>query len=109
MRTGIKVARKAQFTQVGKRKLEISNLNKVLCAKTGTIKAEIIAYYLNIAPHIAAPYQGKTSDAGSIPGWRRPELLPEKQAGEISPWIEDIKLGDGDKKISQIPPAKPEA
>ena len=34
------MARKARFTHVGKRKLEISNLDKVLYPEAGIIKAE---------------------------------------------------------------------
>jgi bifunctional non-homologous end joining protein LigD len=97
------VTRKAQFTQVGKRKLEISNLNKVLCAKTGTIKAEIIAYYLNIAPTLLRHIKGRPLTLVRYPDGVGGQSFFQKNKPEKSPpWIEDVKLGDGDKKINYV-------
>ena len=48
-----------QWTQVGKRKLELSNLDKVLFPEDGIVKAEVIAYYLKIAPTILNHIKGR--------------------------------------------------
>ncbi len=47
------------MTQVGKRKLEISNLDKPLWPEDGIVKAELIEYYLKIAPTILRHITGR--------------------------------------------------
>ncbi|MEO5600901.1 MAG: ATP-dependent DNA ligase, partial [Cyclobacteriaceae bacterium] len=49
----------SQWTLVGKRKLEISNLDKILFPEDGIVKAEVIAYYLKIAPTILNHIKGR--------------------------------------------------
>jgi len=41
--------RKSQWAQVGKREVELSNLDKVLFPKDHVVKAQVIEYYLKIA------------------------------------------------------------
>ena len=53
------MARTLQMTQVGKRKIELSNLEKVLWPEDGVLKAESIAHYLGIAPTILAHINGR--------------------------------------------------
>ena len=53
------MARTSQITQVGKRKLELSNLEKELWPDDGIVKAELIEYYLKIAPTILAHIKGR--------------------------------------------------
>jgi len=97
------VAGKAQYTQVGKRKLEISNLDKTFCPETGIIKAEIIAYYLNIAPTLLRHIKGRPLTLVRYPDGVTGQSFFQKNKPEKSPpWIEDVKLGDGDKKINYV-------
>ena len=50
---------KKQVVQVGKRKLEISNLEKVLFPDDNIVKAEVIEYYLRIAPTLLTHIKGR--------------------------------------------------
>ena len=52
-------SRTSQVTQVGKRRIELSNLNKVLYPDDGIIKAQLIEYYFKIAPTILAHVKGR--------------------------------------------------
>jgi bifunctional non-homologous end joining protein LigD len=97
------VPRKAQFTQVGRRKLEISNLDKVLYPETGIIKAEVIAYYLNIAPTILRHIKGRPLTLVRYPnGVTEQSFFQKNKPEKTPPWIEDVKLGDGEKKINYV-------
>ena len=53
------MAKDSQIAKVGKRKIEISNLKKILYPEDGIIKAEIIEYYLKIAPTILNHIKGR--------------------------------------------------
>jgi len=53
------VAKKSTWTTIGKRKIELSNLDKILFPDDGVIKAEVIEYYLKIAPTILAHAKGR--------------------------------------------------
>lgn len=97
------MARTAQFTQVGKRKLEISNLEKVLYPEAGIIKAEVIAYYLNMAPTLLRHIKGRPLTLVRYPNGVNGQSFFQKNKPEKSPpWIDDVKLGDGDKKINYV-------
>ncbi len=48
-----------QWAQVGKREIELSNLEKVLFPEDGIVKAQVIAYYLNIAPTLLNYVKGR--------------------------------------------------
>jgi len=48
---------KAIYTKVGNRKLRLTNLNKTLYPNSNIIKAELIEYYVKIAPAML-PYVG---------------------------------------------------
>src|SRR3954470_20723858 len=52
-------SRTSQIAQIGKRQLELSNLQKVLYPDDHIIKAELIQYYVNIAPTILAHIKGR--------------------------------------------------
>ena len=89
------MAKTKTSTQVGKRKLELSNLEKVLFPSTGTVKAELIQYYLQIAPTFLNHAQGRPlsfvrfpdgMEGGSFFQKNRPKGTPE--------WIESVKLAD---------------
>ena len=46
-------------TQVGKRKLKLSNLEKAIYKKEGILKAEVIQYYLQVAPTLLKYIRGR--------------------------------------------------
>src|SRR5438309_10669526 len=52
-------SRTAQIAQVGKRKIELSNLTKVLFPDDHIVKAQLIEYYLKIAPTILLHLKGR--------------------------------------------------
>ena len=52
-------SRTVQVAQVGKRKVELSNLAKVLFPDDHIIKAQLVEYYLKMAPTILAHVKGR--------------------------------------------------
>ncbi len=44
------MAKRSQWGQVGKRAVELSNLEKILFPDENIMKAEVIEYYLKVAP-----------------------------------------------------------
>jgi len=57
--------RTSNWVEIGKRKLELSNLDKILYPEDGYVKAEIIEYYVKIAPTILSHIN--LLDRGSYP------------------------------------------
>lgn len=83
-----------QWTQVGKRKLELSNLDKVLFPEDGTVKAQVIAYYLKIAPTILNHIKGRALTMIRFPDGIYGESFYQKNKPDWAPdWIEFATLG----------------
>ena len=91
-------SRTSQVAQVGKRKLELSNLQKVLYPDDHITKAQLIEYYLKIAPTFLAHVKGRPLslvrypdgiDKGSFFQKNRPDWAPD--------WIEYVTLGEEKK------------
>ena len=87
-------SRNAQIAQVGKRQIEISNLTKVLFPADHILKAQLIEYYLTVAPTILAHVKGRPLslvrypegiDGGSFFQKNRPDWAPN--------WLEHVTLG----------------
>jgi bifunctional non-homologous end joining protein LigD len=92
------MAKKKQVTQVGKRKVELSNLDKVLFPEDHILKAEIIEYYLSIAPTILTHIKGRPLTLIRYPDGIHGESFYQKNRPEWSPdWIEFITLGKEQK------------
>ena len=53
------MARTSSIVTVGKRKIELSNLKKVLFPSDEIVKAELIEYYLKVAPTILRHIKGR--------------------------------------------------
>ncbi len=88
------MAKKAQWTQVGKRKLEVSNLNKILFPEDQVTKAEIIQYYLTIAPTLLTHIKGRALTLIRFPDGIHGESFYQKNRPEWAPdWLEFVKLG----------------
>ena len=91
--------RTSQITQVGKRKIELSNLKKVLYPDDHILKAELIEYYLKIAPTILAHVKGRPLSLVRFPDGIDGEKFFQKNRPEWAPeWVEHIMLGSEEKK-----------
>jgi bifunctional non-homologous end joining protein LigD len=87
-----------QWAQVGKRNLEISNLDKVLFPEDGIVKAEVIEYYLKIAPTILNHIKGRAMTLIRFPDGIHGESFYQKNRPEwAADWIEFAKLGSVEK------------
>jgi len=93
------MAKKSQWAQIGKRKVELSNLEKVLFPEDNVLKAEIIEYYLKIAPTILQYIKGRALTLIRFPDGIHGESFYQKNRPEWAPdWIEFVKLGKEEKK-----------
>lgn len=93
------MAKKSQWAQVGKRKVELSNLDKILFPEDEILKAEIIEYYLNIAPTLLNHIQGRALTLIRFPDGIHGENFYQKNRPEWAPdWIEFVALGREEKK-----------
>lgn len=79
---------------MGKRKLELSNLDKVLFPDDGILKAEVIEYYLKIAPTILNHIKGRALTLIRFPDGIYGESFYQKNRPEWAPdWIEFERMG----------------
>src|SRR5690606_33711148 len=86
--------KKSEWTQVGKRQLELSNLDKVLFPEDNIVKAEVIAYYLKIAPTILNHIRGRAMTLIRFPDGIYGESFFQKNRPDWAPdWIEYVTLG----------------
>jgi bifunctional non-homologous end joining protein LigD len=93
------MAKSSQWTHVGKRKLELSNLAKILFPDDGITKAQVIEYYLKIAPTLLQHVKGRALTLIRFPEGIDGESFYQKNRPEWAPdWIEFIKLGKEEKK-----------
>jgi DNA ligase D-like protein (predicted ligase)/DNA ligase D-like protein (predicted polymerase)/DNA ligase D-like protein (predicted 3'-phosphoesterase) len=93
------MARSSQIAQVGKRKIELSNLTKVLYPDDHILKAELIEYYLKVAPTILAHLKGRPLSLVRFPDGITGEKFFQKNRPEWAPeWIEHIFLGSDEEK-----------
>lgn len=90
---------KSQWTQIDKRRLELTNLDKVLFPASGIIKAEVIEYYLSIAPTILYHIKGRPLTLIRYPDGISGKSFYQKNRPEWAPdWIEFIRLGEDEQK-----------
>ncbi len=83
------------MTQVGKRKIELSNLEKVLWPEDGVLKAELIQHYLGMAPTILAHIKGRPLSLVRFPDGIHGESFFQKNRPKYCPeWLDHEKLGD---------------
>lgn len=93
------MAKKSQWAEVGKRKLELSNLDKVLFPEDGVVKAEVIEYYLKIAPTLLNHIKGRALTLIRFPDGIHGEMFYQKNRPEWAPpWLEFERLGKEEKK-----------
>lgn len=95
--------RTAQSVSVGKRKVELSNLDKILYPDDQILKAEVIQYYLKIAPTLLHHVKGRPLSLVRFPDGIYGERFFQKNRPEWAPdWLEYVTLGDEKKKIDYI-------
>lgn len=88
----------SQWVTVGKHKLELSNLDKILFPEDEVVKAEILQYYLNIAPTILHHIKGRALTLIRFPDGVHGESFYQKNRPEWAPdWIEFATLGSTEK------------
>src|SRR5688572_1665734 len=91
-------SRTSQVAQVGKRKIELSNLSKVLYPADGIIKAQLIEYYFKIAPTILAQVKGRPLSLVRFPDGIDGESFYQKNRPDWAPdWLEHVALGEEKK------------
>lgn len=92
------MAKDTQIVKVGKRKLELSNLKKELFPDDGIVKAEVIEYYLMIAPTILNHIKGRALSLIRFPDGIYGERFYQKNRPQWAPdWIEYVTLGKEEK------------
>ncbi|MGD8427868.1 MAG: non-homologous end-joining DNA ligase, partial [Balneolaceae bacterium] len=93
------MATKSQWTQVDKRRLELTNLDKAMYPESGIIKARVIEYYLKIAPTILYHIKGRPLTLIRYPDGITGPYFYQKNRPEWSPkWIDFVTLGEEEKK-----------
>ncbi len=91
-------SRTSQIVQVGKRKIELSNLTKLLFPDDHIVKAQLIEYYLKIAPTILAQVKGRPLSLVRYPDGIGGESFFQKNRPDWAPdWIEHVTLGEEKK------------
>ena len=94
--------RTSQIAQVGKRKIELSNLSKVLYPDDHILKAELIEYYLKVAPTVLSHAKGRPLSLVRFPDGITGEKFFQKNRPEWAPeWIEHVLLGSEDKDAKE--------
>src|SRR2546421_11508207 len=91
-------ARSSQIAQVGKRQIELSNLTKALFPEDRIVKAQLIEYYLKLAPSILANVKGRPLSLVRYPDGVGGESFFQKNRPDWAPdWLMYVTLG-GEKK-----------
>ncbi len=93
------MAKKSQWVTIGKRKVELSNLDKVLFPEDNIVKAEVIEYYLAIAPTLLNHVKGRALTLIRFPDGIHGESFYQKNRPQWAPeWLEFVNLGVEEKK-----------
>ena len=91
-------SRTSQTAQVGKRKVELSNLTKVLFPEDHIVKAQLIEYYFKIAPTILAHVKGRPLSLVRYPDGISGGSFFQKNRPDWAPsWVEHVTLGEEQK------------
>ena len=93
------MAKQKIHADVGKRVIELSNLDKVLYPEDEIVKAEIIEYYLKLAPTILNHIRGRALSLVRYPDGIYGEQFFQKHRPDWTPdWIDYKRLGQERKK-----------
>ncbi len=89
------MSRTSQHVVVGERTLELSNLKKVLYRDAGIIKAEVVQYYLEVAPTLLRYVRDRPLSMIRYPDGLDGERFFQKNRPDWAPpWIEHALLGE---------------
>src|SRR3989475_12327190 len=92
-------SRTSQIAQVGKRKIELSNLTKVLFPDDHIVKAQLIEYYLKIAPTILSHVKGRPLSLVRYPDGIGGGSFFQKKPPDWAPHcIEHLETGEEKKE-----------
>src|SRR6266571_335924 len=95
--------RTSTIATVGKHKIELSNLNKVLFPSEEIVKAELIEYYLKIAPTILRHIKGRPLTLVRWPDGIDHQTFFQKNRPEWAPpWLEHKVLGDKEDNVDYV-------
>lgn len=93
---------KKQTVLAGKRKLELSNLDKILYPGDGIVKAEVLQYYVTIAPYMLRYVRGRPLSLVRFPDGIEGEQFFQKNRPDWVPeWLHSVKLGDIDYMLAE--------
>ncbi len=93
------MSKQSTYVEVGKRKLELTNLTKILYPEDEVSKAEIIQYYLSIAPTMLSHIKGSPLSLIRFPDGIHGEQFFQKNRPDWAPdWVEYVALGTETKK-----------
>jgi bifunctional non-homologous end joining protein LigD len=96
------MSKDSQLVQIRKRKIELSNLDKILFPEKNIIKAQVIEYYLKMAPAILYHIQGRPLSLVRFPDGIYGEKFFQKDKPTWTPdWIEYVNFEIG-KDIEYI-------
>ena len=100
-----------QRVRVGGRDLDISNLDKVLYAASGTTKADVLRYYLEIADVLLPHLAGRAVTLRRYPDGVDGEAFYQKRCPDRRPpWIGTAQLGrEGGRRPTHCVLAEPAA
>ena len=83
----------ATLVNIGKRKLALSNLNKVLYPQAGFTKADMIAYYRAVAPALLPHLEDRPLTLKRYPNGVDQQFFYEKRCPSHKPeWVETAKV-----------------
>lgn len=87
-----------QNTQIGKRIVKLSNLEKSIYKTEKILKAEVIKYYYSIAPTMLKYIRGRPLSLIRYPDGIEGEVFYQKNKPDFAPeWIDSIVLGKEEK------------
>jgi bifunctional non-homologous end joining protein LigD len=90
-------------TRVGARDLSLSNLDKILYPLTGYTKAEVINYYLHIAPTLLPHIRDRVITRVRFPDGVDSPGFYEKNAPMGTPdWVRTVRIGTSDGIINYL-------
>lgn len=93
------MAKQKIHAEVGKRVIDLSKLDKVLYPDDGIVKAEVIEYYLKLAPTILNHIRGRALSLVRYPDGIYGEQFFQKHRPDWTPdWIDYKRLGQERKK-----------
>ena len=92
--------------EVGGRKLNLSNLDKVLWPATGTTKGEMVSYYAQIAPVLVPHLAGRAVTLKRFPdGVEKGSFYEKNCPSHKPPWVGTVKMGDVNYCLVEEPAA----